>query len=61
MHKIIKWGVRFAGSISLTSLISIPFGHYSSPCLTALDCIMLSMWGHTEWENYRDKRDSNDD
>ncbi|MDE8559401.1 hypothetical protein [Pantoea vagans] len=61
MHEIIKWGVRLAGSISLTSLITIPFGYYSPHYLTALDCIMLSMWGHTEWENYRDKRDRNDD
>lgn len=60
MHEIIKWGVRLAGSVSLISLILIPFGHYSPPYLNALDCIMLSIWGHMEWENYRHKRDRKD-
>lgn len=56
MQVMIKWGVRIAVSMSIASLLSIPFGYISPAYQTVLDSIMIVVWIHMEWEVFCKKR-----
>lgn len=56
MSGVLKWGTRVAAVISSSSLIAIPFGHYSPGYMTLTDCIMLLIWVHMEWEIRQDQK-----